>query len=234
MRYNYVIIEDEKGAFKNLQNALKKHNNYCFVGHSTNIEDGISCIIEKKPHLLFLDIELAEENSFDLVTELRKLYHQLPPIIVTTAHSNYAIDAVNNDVLYFIQKPINALELQKALSRFEQKHLETSKQLKIKTSPDTHFLDYDKIAYIEASDNYSNFIKNDGTSLLSSKNLGFYEPLLPTNFVKIHRKFIININYLLRYVPRNNEVVLEVNSIEKPLKIGKTHLKKIAILANEG
>jgi DNA-binding LytR/AlgR family response regulator len=67
----------------------------------------------------------------------------------------------------------------------------------------------EKIVSLEGSANYTVFWLNDGTSYLSSKNIGKYEKLLPDNFIRVHKQHIVNGSYLEQIKPESKSIVLQ-------------------------
>ena len=123
MNYNYIIVEDNLGSLQNLQTALKSHKNFKEIGVANTLSQGISMVLSAKPHIVFLDVQLGDENGFDLIKEIRQFTSEMPFIIMTTDFDKYAKKAVNHDVLYFLDKPIDPDELVIALHKFEKRFL---------------------------------------------------------------------------------------------------------------
>jgi len=119
MNFNYIIVEDNLGALHNLQSSINPHSNFKEIGIAHTLTKGIALALSVKPHIIFLDVELGNENGFDLIKEIRQFTTEMPYIIVTTGIDKYAKKAVNTDVLYFLEKPIDPDELVIALNKFE-------------------------------------------------------------------------------------------------------------------
>ena len=90
MNYNYLIVEDNLGCLANLRTALKSHSNFLEVGVANTLIQGISLALTTKPHLIFLDVQLGDENGFDLIKEIRQYSADFPFIIMTTDFDKYA------------------------------------------------------------------------------------------------------------------------------------------------
>ena len=208
MSNKYIIIEDEKGAFENLSIAMESHPRYQFLGTADNIKDGLSIILRHKPPLIFLDVELGEEKGFELIDKLRKFFNVLPSIIMTTAYDHYGKEAVNNGVLYFLSKPIDPEELEKALFLFENTYQESNSKFIIKSVNDVHFIDIDNVLYFEGDRNYTKIFYLDHHQMISTKTLKYFEETLPTTFIRIHKSYIINTKYIKSYTPKNRAITI--------------------------
>lgn len=212
MNHNYIIIEDQKGALENLQIALEPHTNLLFKGTAENIKEGLSLCLKQKPNLIFLDVELGNETGFDLLNELRSFYTNLPFIIMTTAHDHYAKQAVNNEVLYFLSKPIDADELQKALTRFERAQAKQRNHLVIKDKNGHTLMQYEDIIYIEAQSNYCDIFLKHGKKNTVSKTLKEIESLLPNTFLRTHKSYIVNTIYIEKVNTTQKQITLNTKT----------------------
>jgi two-component system, LytTR family, response regulator len=212
MNHNYIIIEDQKGALENLQIALEPYNNLLFKGTATNIKEGLSLCLKQKPNLIFLDVELGLEIGFDLINELRSFYTTLPFIIMTTAHDHYAKQAVNNDVLYFLSKPVDNDELQKALTKFEKAQSEQRNHLVIKDKNGHTLMQYNDIVYIEAQSNYCVIYLKHGKKNTVSKTLKDIESLLPNTFLRTHKSFMVNTQFVEKINTTKKQITLNTKT----------------------
>lgn len=212
MNHNYIIIEDQKGALENLKIALEPYANLLFKGTAENIKEGLSLCLKQKPNLIFLDVELGQEIGFDLINELRSFYNTLPFIIMTTAHDHYAKQAVNNDVLYFLSKPIDNDELQKALTKFEKAQAEHRNHLVIKDKNGHTLMQYEDIIYIEAQSNYCDIHLKFGKKNTVSKTLKEIENLLPNTFLRTHKSYLVNTIFIEKVNTTQKQITLNTKT----------------------
>src|SRR5690554_6752069 len=182
MSYNYLIVEDNPGSVKNLQIALKPHKDFSAVGIATTLTKGISMALSTRPHLIFLDVELGEKNGFDLIKEIRQHSSVFPFIIMITDYERYAKKAVNTDVLYFLDKPIDPDELVTALHKFKERVLELKNHITIKNSEGHFFIDLNTIQYIKSSNNYCIIHRVDKNPMVVTRTLKNMEASLPSKF----------------------------------------------------
>ncbi len=101
------------------------------IGKVDNVEEGIEELIQKKPDLLFLDIQLHDQSGFDILESI-----QQPELLVImiTAHSNYATQAVRAKVNDYLLKPLSIKEFTQAVNRIRGEY---TKQQSTRTSPDS-------------------------------------------------------------------------------------------------
>ena len=206
------IIEDELAGFNNLSQILKKYcSNVLLIGNAFTIKEAVEEIPELEPDIVFLDIELPQENGFQLFKYFPD--HSFD-IIFTTAYSEYAIKAFNYSAIHYILKPIDIDELQKALEKVNAKSKQAAqeKQLAVwkevndnnlnrivlPTYEGLHFVDIDDIIWCEAKSNYTYFYIHGHENLLVSKSLKVYEEILSTKaFFRASRSSLININHIV-------------------------------------
>ena len=196
MNYNYIIVEDNLGSLQNLQTALKTHQNFKEIGVANTLSKGISMVLSAKPHIVFLDVQLGEENGFDLIKEIRQFTSEIPFIIMTTDFDKYAKKAVNHDVLYFLDKPIDPDELVIALHKFEKRFLELQNHITIKNTEGHFFMQLEDINYIQSDNNCCRILKKDNTQMFVTKTLKEIESILPFPFIRIHKSYIVNAKHI--------------------------------------
>lgn len=196
MNYNYIIVEDNLGSLQNLQASLKSYKNFKEIGIANTLSQGISLVLSAKPHIVFLDVQLGEENGFDLIKEIRQFTSEMPFIIMTTDFDKYAKKAVNHDVLYFLDKPIDPDELVIALHKFEKRFLELQNHITIKNTEGHFFMQLEDINYIQSDNNCCRIFKKENTQMFVTKTLKEIESILPFPFIRIHKSYIVNAKHI--------------------------------------
>ena len=222
-----LLIDDERRAIDSLQLMIEK-----FIPEVDQIiacTDARKCaeIIHKmKPDLVFLDVRMPHLSGFDL---LNLMPNKRFKVIFTTAHDEYAIQAIRFSALDYLLKPIDVDELISAVKRFvdskddgkQQVELfnnmthnmqtQTTNQLRLAlpTSEGIQFLMPHEIIRCEASGNYTIFHINGAKQQIISKTLGEYDELLnPYRFVRTHKSHLVNLDFI-SYVDHNGYVVLQ-------------------------
>jgi two-component system, LytTR family, response regulator len=220
-----VIIDDEKVAREALGCMIEM---YCpkvhIVGDADTVLSAQALIRETKPELIFLDVEMPPGTGFDV---LRGLDVFEAEVIFITAHDQYAIHAIKVSALDYLLKPVNRHELTEAVARFQrrsvqltpeimdllQQQLDSKKEqverLVIPSLQGSEIIRVKDILYCEGDRNYTTFHLTGGEALLSSKTLKEYEKLLPAaDFIRVHQKYLININFVKRYLKGRGGVLI--------------------------
>lgn len=248
MQYKYLQIEDNPKAAESLDLLMSEYEDFIPTLNSCDLNEGIKAILTHKPDLIFLDVELPNFTGFDFLTKLRQHLQELPAIIMTTAHEKYALSAVNEEILYYIIKPLDPDELFKAINKFKIKKAREKKSILLKTNKGYTFLELKDIFLIQASSNYTYFFTLNLEKILVSKTLKDYEPYLSEEFLRVHKGHIINKNFIktfnsskkkiqllipgLKDIDKSNDFILplldnlnEDNLIE--ISIGDAYLNKV-------
>lgn len=231
---NCIIIDDEAKNIKLLQQMLETHcKQVNVIATEQKAKNGLQLITELQPQLVFLDIEMPHLNGFDLLKQLEPVKFE---VIFVTAYSHYAIEAFEHHATGYITKPVNTEKLIAAVAaaskKIEEKKINknlfslielnsrqsASDKIPLSTTNGLVFVKLSDIMYCESSGNYTNFYLCDDKKILVSRQLGEYEKLLPeTNFIRIHDKYIIQLNYIKEYKKGSGgEVILE-NGKELPV-----------------
>lgn len=205
-----LIIDDEKLARDIVKKYLEENNNIELIGECSNGFEGIKCINELKPDLIFLDIQMPKLNGFEM---LELLEHQ-PEIIFTTAFDEYAIKAFEVNATDYLLKPFPLNRFNEALNKAVEKittnkattniysdllstvnqNKESLDRVVVKTNQKIVIIAIDKINYIEAQDDYV-MIHSELGKHLKKQTMKFYEEHLDTStFFRVHRSYIVNIN----------------------------------------
>ena len=184
-----LIIDDEHNASEFLEKMLKRYfpNRFHICKTCDSVDEAVKQIEECQPELVFLDIQMPQKNGFELFKEIRDINFE---VIFTTAHSEYAIEAIKRSALDYLLKPINYIDLIGAINRFDLKNkkgkqekqldlllenLESGetahKKIAISTETGIEFLKFNTIIYLEAQSNYTKFYLTNNSTLTTSKTL---------------------------------------------------------------
>jgi len=236
---NAIIVDDQAEAINILQLKLKTNCPEINIVCTCNtIEDAYKQINELKPELVFLDIDLGEDNSFELLSLFEDVFFK---IIFVTGHDEYALKAIQYAALGYIIKPVTSSKLIEAVQNVKKSITSTQNYSILKNSLFTDKKSLDKIVlsfgntidiitlseilYIEASGNYCTvFLAND-KKLMVNKTLKNFEDLLDNKiFYRTHKSFIINLNSVVRFVIKKDGGFAYLNkNIEIPVSDTKKH-----------
>lgn len=214
-----LIIDDEPSAVKTLSLMIHHYLPEIKELKTTNDpHEGLFLLKNFQPHLLFIDIQMPLMNGFELLKQIPQINFN---IIFTTAHDEYAIEAIRFSALDYLLKPIDADELRNSFNRFLQKQSGTSSyqplynnfiynlnakdkkdfKLALSTTQGTFFYKPEEIVRLEGESNYTKFFFVNKTTLLTSRTIKEYEAILENHgFIRTHKSHIVNKNYVSNFL----------------------------------
>ncbi len=241
-----IIVDDEYPARVMVRSLAEKHADIIeIIAEAKNGKEAISQINKTDADLIFLDINMPDLNGFEL---LSKISHQ-PFVIFTTAYEQYAIKAFETNAIDYLLKPIEekrfAVCIQKLQHFLEaKKHSDLSQLTKVlkelqqikkptaipvKTGDKFILIRLENVLYFEAKEKYIFIVTDDNKKHLSDTRLSEFEEMLPSNFIRIQKSFIINkdkIYELHKYF--GNRLIITMNDKNKTrITSGITYINSI-------
>jgi DNA-binding LytR/AlgR family response regulator len=224
---NCIIIEDQPPA----QRLLKKYiEDFRTLQLKATFSDAIQAMEFLKTEtvdLIFLDIHLPKISGIDFL----KTIPNPPPVILTTAFSDYALESYEFNVVDYLLKPFSFQRFVKAVSKVpiqniaqsNEENEHTRKEIFIKSGYEYIKITTGDILYIKSDADYTEiFLPNK--KYLSSEPLRYWLENLDNNhFMRIHKSYIINISKIEKVA--SNQVFL-MNKIVVP--IGRAYKESFA------
>jgi two-component system LytT family response regulator len=227
-----VLVDDEIDSIRVLQKLLES---FCpqvaIVGTASGVETALVVIRDTQPDLVFLDIEMAQGNAFDLLNQLQPQQFQ---VIFVTAFDNYAIRAFKYSAVDYLLKPVDIDDLRAAVGRIQDRPLEkdlsaqmrtllghmgtlqlSQQKMAIPTITGLLFVPVQEILRFEAKGNYTNIYLANNDTIMATKTIKDYEDALPEAiFYRIHNSHIINLSRIREYQKgRGGVVVMEDGTV---------------------
>jgi len=243
-----IIIDDELNGLISLELLVKKYlPGIKVVAKTTDALEGVELVNNFRPDIVFLDINMPNLNGFELLEKIEfKKFH----LIFTTAHEEYALKAIKKNALDYLLKPIDADDLKKAIEKINKNiddhsamqnalhflnNIKETGDVKISVPAKTgiDLVSANDIMYIEADSNQAIVVLKTKNKINVTRSLKDYEKQLcetNKNFIRIHNSFIININYVSRYVPEDGGYAVIQN--EKSVPISKNKKEEFLDLIN--
>lgn len=222
-----LIVEDEPLAAENLLVYLKEYP-LEIIGVAQKIQDAVRLIKQQKPGVIFLDINLSGENGFDLFDRIDITCK----IIFVTAYDEYAVRAFEVNALDYILKPLKRDRIAQAVKRLfvtrkneRSKRFTTDDTIFLSTGMRACFLKVKEIRYLQSDSCYSKIFTGDRECKSSSRTLKTWEQLLPEKeFLRIHRSFIVNVNFVDGITKhKNGTYAITLRRIQKPIDISRRY-----------
>ncbi|HLA94842.1 MAG TPA: LytTR family DNA-binding domain-containing protein [Pyrinomonadaceae bacterium] len=221
MSIKTLIVDDEPLARERVKRFLRDEGDIELIGECGNGVDAVAAIKEKKPDLVFLDIQMPEKNGFEVIKSLNG--KSLPTVIFVTAYDQYALQAFDVHALDYLLKPFTRERIHRAVSRAreqienrrignlderlvsliadlksEKKYLE---RLVVKSVGRVFFLKIDEIDWIEAAGNYVKLHVGRESHMIRETMNGIEAKLDPDKFLRIHRSTVVHIDRIKELQP---------------------------------
>lgn len=238
-----IIIDDETLARQITKNYLTKHNDIEIIAECSNGFDAIKKINELKPDLIFLDIQMPKLTGFEML----ELIESPPVIIFTTAYDQFAIKAFEVNAIDYLLKPFSEERFENALQkavlqlgdRFKQnsaieniiktadEKIEFLERIVIKDGTKITVIPVGEIKWIEAQDDYV-LINTEKGRYLKQKTMKYFETHLNENhFVRVHRSYIINVDFIQHLEQTESESYRLVLKSGTEIPVSKTGLQRL-------
>ena len=244
MSFSAILADDEEMARSRLRRLLGEHCKDVEI--IDECEDGLSTrdrINALKPDLVFLDVEMGGMNGIEVALST----DHKPFVIFVTAYSHYAIDAFKTLAVDYILKPVDGEGLAQAVAKFrrlvsppdltrllgllsENSKTREHQRFHVTVGETTKLIPLDQIICFEADQKFTTVHVMPSTTYLTEKTLAELESTLPREiFMRIHRKHIVNANYVkevTRWFDRKLKLVLNV-PFEKDLFVSRGYLSNL-------
>ena len=238
-----IIIDDEPLARSIVQEYLQNISEITVLQECSDGFEGIKAIQQLHPDLIFLDIQMPKINGFEML----ELIEQPPAVIFTTAFDEYAIKAFESHAVDYLLKPFNKERFDKAIRKWLDQRtsttaptpisedlLETAAQspsqqqrIVVKTGGKIKIIPLEDIHYLEAADDYVK-IHTHGGAFLKNRTMSWFERALdPTQFVRTHRSYILNVAQVTRIDPYEKDSHLCVLSSGAQVPVSKAGYVKL-------
>lgn len=193
------MIDDEPKGLEILKHYLTE---FCpeleVIGTADSYENSLRLIKKTQPDVIFLDILLKNKTGFDLLETLLPINAH---VIFVTGHDQYAIKAFKYRPLDYLLKPLDIDQLIHSVKRVVE---HTKKQagkcediVAINLGNELRVISVGDIIYCEGDNNNTIIYLTNSEKLFTVKTLGWFENRLTHDFfVRIHKKYIINVKQL--------------------------------------
>jgi two-component system LytT family response regulator len=239
-----VIIDDEAPAREIITHYLKEVDSVEVIAECADGFSGLKSISVMKPDLVFLDIQMPRLTGIEML----EVITEKPEIIFTTAYDQFAIRAFELNAVDYLMKPFPKRRFLDAVKKAIDKirsgtgNKEAASQLLAKKpepySPFSRFvvrkgnainlIPVEQIRYVEAQDDYVMIYHSAGKAL-KQQTMKYCEENLPkTDFVRIHRSYIVKVEEIKRIEPygKDNHIAILHSGDKLPVsRAGYKHLK---------
>jgi len=236
-----LIVDDEPLARKAMALALAEFPEIEIIGECADGFEAVKVINKEKPEVVFLDVQMPKLDGFDVL----ELLDDPPFIVFVTAYNEYALKAFESHALDYILKPVKTERLGKTLERVEKRLIERKGQpvsqlleqyqqhntplerILVRDRNRIHILPVKEISHVEAQDDYVAFYTKEKSYLKKETLSGLEKRLDGRWFVRIHRSYLLNIDYLSKIEPYAKDSKIAVLKDGKTLPISRSGYQRL-------
>ena len=227
-----ILIDDEPLARSVIREYLNDYTQAEIVAECNDGFEGYKSIAELRPDLVFLDIQMPKINGFEML----EMIDDPPSVIFTTAFDEFAIQAFESNAVDYLLKPFSKDRFNKAMDKVSvkpapglQSTVEAAadspvqqNRIVVKDGSKIRILPVSQIHYLQAADDYVKIVNEKG-SWLKKRTMAFFEKSLgPYMFVRIHRSFIVNTQFITRIDPYEKDGHLVLLNSGSKLPVSKS------------
>jgi DNA-binding LytR/AlgR family response regulator len=228
-----LVVDDEAPAHAILKNYISQIAALEFVAAAFNAIEATNLLHCEKIDLLFLDINMPRMTGLDMLQSLSRP----PKVILTTAYSEFALESYEHGVVDYLLKPIAFPRFLKAVNRIvesvPQEIAESIAALPeeynpffwVKTDKGHFRIAFSELIFVQSIGNYVRLTLRSGETHLVLQTAKDLENLLPDRFVRIHKTFLINLDFLTRV--EGGRVFLDKTELPIGAMFRKDFLRKL-------
>lgn len=196
---NCLIVEDEPLAAELLKSYIAKVPDLMLAAHCDSAVDAFGVLQRQAIQLMFLDIQMPRLTGLELLKTLQNP----PPVILTTAYREYAVESYDYDALDYLVKPIQFDRFLKAIGKYYQRQMAQSPApaplpdsfeqayLFFRVDREQQKIWLKDIIYIEGLGDYIKIYTANGP-VVTYERLSYLEEKLPEeHFARVHKSYII-------------------------------------------
>ncbi|MCM3354139.1 DNA-binding response regulator [Bacillus halotolerans] len=231
-----LIVDDEILARDELAYLLKRTNEELEINEAENIESAFDQMMDQKPDLLFLDVDLSGENGFDIAKRLKNMKNP-PAIVFATAYDQYALKAFEVDALDYLTKPFDEERVRQTMKKYKKVKREIDEpeqishasqhKLALSVGESIVIVDTKDIIFAGTEDGHVH-VKTFDVSYSVNDTLVVIEKKLPeTDFLRVHRSFVVNTEYIKEIQPWFNSTYNLIMKDGSKIPVSRTYAKEL-------
>ncbi len=249
-----LVVDDEPLARVRMRKLLLESGKELEIDEAESADTALSKILENKPLVVFLDIQMPGKGGFELIEDLCKIPEKdVPYIVFATAFDEYAIKAFEKNAIDYLLKPVEQERLLQTLEKLTD--LENSKQqgkstdnlyeklkslienksdaylqrLHVKIGDRTLLINTAEIVRFESDEKYTAVYANDNRYIIDTPMIDLESKLDPKTFIRVHRANLVAVNRIAeirRQFPGKLVVILN-DAAKTVIPVGRNYADKV-------
>lgn len=242
-KWTAVIVDDEELARAVVREMLSHHPEVEILAECANGFEAVKSVTERKPDLLFLDIQMPKLDGFEVL----ELIGTDMAIVFATAYDQYALRAFDVHAVDYLLKPYDTDRFEAALTRAKERSSgktpapaelraaatvpgSYTDRIVVRDGSNVHIIPTAKLDFVEAQDDYI-ALASKGSKHLKQQTISSIETMLdPKQFLRIHRSYIVNLDRVAKVEPygKDSKVAILQDGTKLPVsRAGYARLRDV-------
>lgn len=228
-----LIVDDEPLAQDVLESYIRKIDGLQIAGICSNALEAFSVLNNQAVDLMLLDINMPEISGMDFLRSLKNP----PPVIFTTAYSEFAVISYELEAVDYLVKPIPFDRFLGAIRKAQERAKPVTTAIAqanndvpilfVRSEGRLIKMDFEKIWFVEGLKDYVRFWTDTGKIVVHSTMKNIEEQLSGRPaFIRISKSYIVNLLYVSE-VDGNT-----VRIRDQAIAIGNTYRDDVHLLFN--
>ncbi|MFB3166537.1 LytTR family DNA-binding domain-containing protein [Neobacillus sp. 179-C4.2 HS] len=232
-----LIVDDEPYSRDELKHILGNFPTIKIVGEAESGESAVLSAIHLQPDVVFLDVEMPKMNGMKAAKALLEL-KKAPLVVFATAYPQFAAEAFRYNAIDYLLKPYDEEQIQETINRIEKNFFSHVEQdiakpqgkLALEVDGEIIYLEPKEILYIVRDDKVTKLITKSGEFEAKTPLKDLESRLQNFGFFRIHKSFLVNLEYVNRLSPWfNGAYQLELEGRKETLSVSRNYVKALRL-----
>jgi two-component system, LytTR family, response regulator LytT len=235
------IVDDEPLARDELAYLLKRSKQVELAGEASGVEEALDKIENLDIDVVFLDIQLADENGMEIASRINKLDY--PPLIVfATAYDEYALKAFELNAADYILKPFDEKRVQQTIEKLlkllgskepnipvpsKAGLFSNTEKLALTVDEKIILVNVNDILYISTNEGKTIIATGKQKYVVNEPLVTFERKLQNSQIIRVHRSYLVSINSIIEIEPWFNSTYNLIMSDGEKVPVSRTYTKEL-------
>nr|WP_263326355.1 LytTR family DNA-binding domain-containing protein [Neobacillus sp. Marseille-Q6967] len=230
-----LIVDDEPYSREELKHLLGNFPAIQIVGEAESGEAAIMKVIHHQPDVVFLDVEMPKMNGMQAAKALQEL-KKVPMVVFATAYPQFAAEAFRYNAIDYLLKPYDEEQLHETINRIEN-NLQSTKEpepgkstgkLAVELDGEIFYIEPKEILYIVRDEKFTKLVTKNGEYETKQSLKDFELRLVKFGFFRIHKSFLVNLEFVTRLTPWfNGAYQLQIEGRKEMLSVSRNYAKAL-------
>ncbi|MEK5070868.1 LytR/AlgR family response regulator transcription factor [Sporosarcina sp. FSL K6-1508] len=230
-----LIVDDERYAREELIYLMGNFTGIQVVGEAENGESAILQALQLQPEVVFLDVEMPKMNGMEVAKSLME-FKKVPIIVFATAYPQFAAEAFRINAIDYLLKPYDQEQLKQTIGRIEREVYQsiptetasTLGKLAVEADGEIDYIHLKDILYMYREEKATKIVTSSREYEVKVSLKELESRLVPFFFFRIHRGYLVNLNYVTRLTPWfNGAYQLELEGRKEKLSVSRNYAKQL-------